>query len=120
MGPYLEKAMSRVPISEKIGIKKFFCGPESFTPDLRPCRRRGARAARLLRRRGPQLDRHPHRRRPGPRASRTGSPPGGPTWTSPGMHIDRLHAYQANPEYRRTRTVESLGMVYQCHYPTGR
>jgi glycine/D-amino acid oxidase-like deaminating enzyme len=37
MGPYLEKAMARVPISEKIGIKKFFCGPESFTPDLRPC-----------------------------------------------------------------------------------
>lgn len=20
-----------------IGIKKFFCGPESFTPDLAPC-----------------------------------------------------------------------------------
>jgi 4-methylaminobutanoate oxidase (formaldehyde-forming) len=34
-----------------------------------------------------------------------------------GFNIDRLHAYQANPEYRRTRTVESLGMVYQCHYP---
>jgi 4-methylaminobutanoate oxidase (formaldehyde-forming) len=26
--------------------------------------------------------------------------------------------YQANPEYRRARTVESLGMVYKCHYPT--
>jgi glycine cleavage system aminomethyltransferase T len=35
-----------------------------------------------------------------------------------GMNIDRLHTYQNNPEYRRTRTVESLGMVYQCHYPT--
>ena len=35
-----------------------------------------------------------------------------------GMNIDRLHTYQSNPEYRRTRTVESLGMVYQCHYPT--
>ena len=33
-------------------------------------------------------------------------------------HPDRLHAYQATPEYRRMRTVESLGMVYQCHYPT--
>jgi glycine/D-amino acid oxidase-like deaminating enzyme len=33
------------------------------------------------------------------------------------LHVDRLHPYQANPEYRRTRTVESLGMVYQCHYP---
>ena len=35
-----------------------------------------------------------------------------------GFNIDRLHTYQSNPEYRRTRTVESLGMVYQCHYPT--
>src|SRR5262249_35143040 len=26
-------------------------------------------------------------------------------------------AYQANPRYRATRTVEALGMVYQCHYP---
>ena len=33
------------------------------------------------------------------------------------MNIDRLHSYQTNPEYRATRTVESLGMVYQCHYP---
>jgi hypothetical protein len=37
MGPYLEKAMSRVPDQLEVGIKKFFCGPESFTPDLRPC-----------------------------------------------------------------------------------
>lgn len=36
MGPFLEKAMSRVPITGEIGIRKFFCGPESFTPDLRP------------------------------------------------------------------------------------
>jgi 4-methylaminobutanoate oxidase (formaldehyde-forming) len=35
-----------------------------------------------------------------------------------GFNVDRLHRYQANPEYRRTRTVESLGMVYQCHYPS--
>ena len=34
MGPYVEKAMSRVPASLQVGIKKFFCGPESFTPDL--------------------------------------------------------------------------------------
>ena len=36
MGPYLEKAMARVPISMEVGVKKFFCGPESFTPDLQP------------------------------------------------------------------------------------
>src|SRR5512145_2445513 len=36
MAPYLEKAMARVPVTLEAGIKKFFCGPESFTPDLRP------------------------------------------------------------------------------------
>src|ERR1700722_16045925 len=36
MGPYLETAMRRVPISLETGVKKFFCGPESFTPDLQP------------------------------------------------------------------------------------
>ena len=28
--------MARVPVIEQIGIRKFFCGPESFTPDLLP------------------------------------------------------------------------------------
>jgi 4-methylaminobutanoate oxidase (formaldehyde-forming) len=36
MGPYLEEAMERVPIALNTGAKKFFCGPESFTPDVRP------------------------------------------------------------------------------------
>jgi len=31
--PYLEAALKRVPILEKVGIRKFFSGPESFTPD---------------------------------------------------------------------------------------
>ena len=36
MGPYLEAAMGRIPISSEAGIRKLFCGPESFTPDLQP------------------------------------------------------------------------------------
>ena len=31
--PYLEASLKRVPILEKAGIRKFFSGPESFTPD---------------------------------------------------------------------------------------
>ena len=31
--PYLEKSMKRFPVLENIGIRKFFAGPESFTPD---------------------------------------------------------------------------------------
>ncbi|WP_440691490.1 GcvT family protein [Candidatus Pelagibacter sp. HIMB1782] len=31
--PYLEKSMKRFPVLEQVGIRKFFSGPESFTPD---------------------------------------------------------------------------------------
>ncbi len=31
--PYLEKSFHRMPMLEKVGIRKFFSGPESFTPD---------------------------------------------------------------------------------------
>jgi len=33
MMPYIEEAMKRIPVLENAGIHKFFCGPESFTPD---------------------------------------------------------------------------------------
>ncbi len=33
--PVLEAAMNRVPALQETGIRKFFCGPESFTPDNR-------------------------------------------------------------------------------------
>ena len=33
--PFLEDAMQRIPALERVGIRKFFCGPESFTPDDR-------------------------------------------------------------------------------------
>jgi 4-methylaminobutanoate oxidase (formaldehyde-forming) len=36
MSPFLEKAMSRVPVTLEVGVRTFFCGPESFTPDLMP------------------------------------------------------------------------------------
>ena len=31
--PVLEDAMQRVPVLQTVGWRKFFCGPESFTPD---------------------------------------------------------------------------------------
>src|SRR6202007_1773304 len=42
---------------------------------------------------------------------------GSPDTDVTAMNIDRLHPYQANPEYRATRTVESLGLVSATHYP---
>ncbi|MGE5186278.1 MAG: GcvT family protein [Acidobacteriota bacterium] len=117
MGPYVEKAMARVPISMEVGVKKFFCGPESFTPDLAPIVGPAPELKNFFVCAG---------------LNSIGIITGGGMgrvvahWLVHGrpdvdvsyMHIDRLHPYQANREYRRMRTVESLGMVYQCHYPT--
>jgi hypothetical protein len=36
MTPHLELAYSRVPSTINHGIRKFFCGPESFAPHLAP------------------------------------------------------------------------------------
>ena len=36
MAPFLETAMARVPVTLEVGVRTFFCGPESFTPDLMP------------------------------------------------------------------------------------
>jgi glycine cleavage system aminomethyltransferase T/glycine/D-amino acid oxidase-like deaminating enzyme len=117
MGPYVETAMKRVPASMEVGIRKFFCGPESFTPDLQPVVGEAPELRNYFVAAG---------------LNSIGILTGGglgrvmahwiingrPDVDITGFNIDRLHTYQSNPEYRRTRTVESLGMVYQCHYPT--
>jgi len=116
MGPFLEKTMSRIPIAEQVGIRKFFCGPESFTPDLAPVLGEAPELKNFFVAAG---------------LNSIGILTGGgigrlmahwivngrPDADVTGMNIDRLHPYQANPQYRATRTVESLGMVYATHYP---
>jgi glycine cleavage system aminomethyltransferase T/glycine/D-amino acid oxidase-like deaminating enzyme len=114
--PFLERAMSRVPITAEVGMKKLFCGPESFTPDLRPIvgeapELRGYFVAAGLNSIGVLT---------GGGLGRVLAHwivTGHPDVDVSGFNIDRLHVTQANPEYRRQRTVESLGMVYRCHYP---
>ncbi len=117
MGPYVERAMSRVPISLETGIRKFFCGPESFTADLSPVVGEAPELRNYFVAAG---------------LNSIGILSGGglgrlvahwiingrPDMDVTGLNIDRLHTYQSNPEYRRERTVESLGMVYRTHYPT--
>jgi glycine/D-amino acid oxidase-like deaminating enzyme len=36
MEPYLARAMDRIPSLADTGVRTFFCGPESFTADVRP------------------------------------------------------------------------------------
>jgi len=117
MTPFLEKAMARVPISMELGLKKFFCGPESFTPDLSPIVGESGQIKNYFVAAG---------------LNSIGILTGGGIgrvmahWIINGrpdvdvtcMNADRFHPYQNNPEYRKHRTVESLGRVYKCHYPS--
>ncbi len=116
MGPFVEKAISRIPAIQDLGIKKFFCGPESFTADLAPIVGEapelknyfvaaGLNSVGIIM--GPGLG----------RAMADWIVNGRPDFDITGFNISRLHTYQNTPDYRRHRTVESLGMVYQCHYP---
>jgi glycine cleavage system aminomethyltransferase T/glycine/D-amino acid oxidase-like deaminating enzyme len=116
MTPFLERAMSRVPITAEVGMKKLFCGPESFTPDLRPIvgeapELKGYFVAAGLNSIGVLTGGGLGR------ALAHWIVTGYPDVDVTGINIDRVHGYQTNPEYRRARTVESLGLVYKCHYP---
>ncbi len=117
MGPYVEKAMARVPLSMELGVKKFFCGPESFTPDLAPIFGETPEVKNLFVAAGLNSIGIITGGGIG-RALAHWIATGRPDIDITGMNIDRLHRYQSTPQYRKTRTVESLGMVYQCHYPT--
>ncbi len=116
MTPYLERALSRVPTVAEAGLKKLFCGPESFTPDLKPIVGEspevknyfvaaGLNSIGILTGGGMG------------RAVAHWVVDGYPDIDVTGMHIDRLEPYMTTPQYRKTRTVESLGLVYACHYP---
>ncbi|MDH4256710.1 MAG: FAD-dependent oxidoreductase, partial [Gammaproteobacteria bacterium] len=115
--PFLERAMSRVPITMEVGMKNFFCGPESFTPDLRPVLGEAPEVRNYFVAAG---------------LNSVGIITGGGVgrvmahWILNGrpdvdvtaVNIDRFHPNQCNPEYRRQRAYESLGLVYECHYPS--
>ena len=117
MTPFLEHAMDRVPVSMETGIRKFFCGPESFTPDLNPIVGEAPELRNYYVAAG---------------LNSVGIITGGGLgrvlahWILngtadvdiTGMNIDRFHPYQCNPQYRQSRALESLGLVYKCHYPT--
>jgi glycine cleavage system aminomethyltransferase T/glycine/D-amino acid oxidase-like deaminating enzyme len=118
MGPYLEKAMERVPAGLNVGAKQLFCGPESFTPDNSPIVGEapelrnyfvaaglnsigiltGGGIGKIL-----------------AEWIRDGRPPKNVDIT--GMNMDRFHKNQANITYRAERVRETLGNTYKIHYP---
>ncbi|MCE1179459.1 MAG: FAD-dependent oxidoreductase [Micrococcales bacterium] len=116
MGPFLEMAMARVPITQEVGIRKFFCGPESFTPDLAPAVGEapgmrgyfvtaGLNSVGILSAGGMG------------RIVAQWISSGRPDVDVTGFNLDRFHRYQLAPAYRAARTAEVLGTVYAAHTP---
>ncbi len=116
MMPYVEIAMERIPVLKDAGIHKFFCGPESFTPDG-----------------GPLMGETPELKNFYVAAGLNflGILQGGGVgkimaqWIVDGycpvdsLHIDiaRCFPFQGTQKYLTDRTVETLGLQYQLIYP---
>jgi glycine cleavage system aminomethyltransferase T/glycine/D-amino acid oxidase-like deaminating enzyme len=114
--PILEKAVARVPMLANAGIKTFFCGPESFTPDDRyllgempevqglfcAC---GFNSIGILSSGGV-----------GKALSqwiRDGHPP----VDLSDVDVRRMMPFQSNPRYLHDRTTETLGLLFDMHWP---
>ena len=114
--PVLAKAMERVPALQHTGIATWFNGPESFTPDDRYLMGETAEVrdlfvacgfnsigiqssggvgkvlAEWIRERRSPID-------------------------LPDMDVRRMHPHQGTRAYLADRTTESLGLLYQMHWP---
>ena len=114
--PILEAAMRRMPVLRDVGIQTFFCGPESFTPDVRyhlgPAPELdGCFVAAGLNSIGIQ--------------SAGGIGRVLAAWIRDGhapmdlweVDIRRNLPFQTNRRYLRERVSESLGLLYAMHWP---
>ena len=114
--PILEQAMVRMPALETAGLETFFCGPESFTPDVRyhigqapeldncfvaaGLNSIGLQSAGGIGRVLSDWIRHGH--------------PPADLWE---VDVRRNQPFQRNRKYLRERVSESLGLLYATHYP---
>ena len=116
IAPYLEAATRRVPVLEKTGVQLFFNGPESFTPDDRYLLGEtpevpglfcatgfnsigilssggvGKALAGWIRDRRPPVE-------------------------LMDVDIRRTQAFQGNRKYLEDRTTETLGLLFDMHWP---
>jgi glycine cleavage system aminomethyltransferase T/glycine/D-amino acid oxidase-like deaminating enzyme len=114
--PMLQGAMHRVPALEQAGIQKFFCGPESFTPDVRyhlgetPEIKNCFVAAGLN---SIGLQSAGGIGKVMSEWIRDGHPPID-LWE---VDVRRNMPFQINRRYLRERASESLGLLYATHWP---
>jgi len=114
--PVLLDAMRRIPALEKAGIQKFFCGPESFTPDVRYHLGESAELEDCFVAAGLNSIGLQSAGGIGKVVSewiRDGHPPID-LWE---VDVRRNMPFQINRKYLRARVSESLGLLYATHWP---
>jgi 4-methylaminobutanoate oxidase (formaldehyde-forming) len=114
--PVLLDAMRRVPALEQAGIQKFFCGPESFTPDVRYHLGESAELANCFIAAGLNSIGLQSAGGVGKVIAewiRDGHPPLD-LWE---VDVRRNMRFQINRRYLQARVKESLGLLYATHWP---
>ena len=114
--PILHGAMTRMPALEHAGIQKFFCGPESFTPDVRYHIGQAPEYANCFVAAGLNSIGLQSAGGIGKVVSEwilDGHPPAD-LWE---VDIRRNMPFQRNRKYLRERVSESLGLLYATHFP---
>jgi glycine cleavage system aminomethyltransferase T/glycine/D-amino acid oxidase-like deaminating enzyme len=114
--PVLLDAMRRIPALEKAGIQKFFCGPESFTPDVRYHLGESTELKNCFVAAGLNSIGLQSAGGIGKVVSewiRDGHPPID-LWE---VDVRRNMPFQINRKYLRARVSESLGLLYATHWP---
>ena len=114
--PVLLDAMRRIPALANAGIQKFFCGPESFTPDVRYHLGQSAELKNCFVAAGLNsigLQSAGGIGRVVSEWIRDGHPPVD-LWE---VDVRRNMPFQINRKYLEARVSESLGLLYATHWP---
>ena len=114
--PVLEDAMQRVPMLQEVGWRKFFCGPESFTPDDQFHIGETPEIRNLFV--GAGLNSVGIQSSGGlGKALAQWMDSGHAPMDLWGNDIRRVHPVQNTESYLRERVTETLGLLYENHYP---
>ena len=114
--PVLHDAMERIPALQDAGIQKFFCGPESFTPDVRYHLGEAPELKNCYVSAGLNsigLQSAGGIGKVMAEWMRDGHPPVD-LWE---VDVRRNMRFQGNRKYLQTRVSESLGLLYATHWP---
>jgi len=114
--PILEAAMKRLPALERVGIRKFFNGPESFTPDVRYMLGETPELAHLYVATGFNSIGIQSAGGAGKVLAEwiVGGHPPMDLWD---VDVRRMQPFQSGKAYLTQRVTESLGLLYAMHWP---